>query len=224
MLISRVLSSTLTNVENNKIAFLRLSYLPIVCFLIIEIWLIKSESRILLILAILLNIYVYSIFCIGIHRLNLIGKRANPPLGNIRLKLREWNYIGYLLIIGLFTGLAQIVGLIPYIGHYLAIVLVIYVFSRLALVLPAVAIDRSLSIKEALHISKQYHLETFLLLGVIPTLTILPLYLLDYSLISQIVSSIYTTTIMIFNIGLISQTYELLVGVEEDEDSSSINI
>ncbi|MCW8857531.1 MAG: hypothetical protein OQJ95_09220 [Kangiella sp.] len=224
MLISRVLSSTLSTIGSNKIALLRMSYLPVACFLIIEVWLLKSESRILLLVGIVLNIYIYSIFCIGIHRLNLIGKGANQTLGNIRLKFRECKYIGYLFIIGLFTSLAKMAVFIPYIGQLLAIVLVIYVFSRLVLVLPAVAIDRSLSIKEAFHITKDHRLEIFILLGVIPTLIILPLYLLDYSLMSQIISSIYTTIIMIFNIGLISQTFELLVGVEEDEDNISVKL
>lgn len=224
MLINQVLLSTIRTIQNNKLSFLRLSYIPIACFLIVDIWLLQTQSKTMFIVGILLNIYIYTIFCIGIHRINLIGKKANHPLGNIRLKLREFNYIGYLLIIGLITGFAKIVVLFPIIGQYLALLLVIYLFSRLVLVLPAVAIERSFSLKQSLLVTKEYHLEAFILLGVIPTLTILPLYLLDHSLFSQIISSVYTTVIMIFNVSLISQTYEKIVGSGGDEESVSVEI
>jgi hypothetical protein len=135
---------------------------------------------------------LYSLLAVSCHRIVLLGRASVPEHGLTRVGGRELRFalglfkVGIIAILtgtvllnaisklpGLDFDSGNIEGYLEWIMYFVQI----YVFARFGLILPAIAIDGKPTLKWAWRISRGNTLRLMLVLGLLPLLVQLPLYL-----------------------------------------------
>ncbi len=142
---------------------------------------------------------LYALYAVVCHRSVLLGSASVPEYGLARISERElhfvWGFIKIslltiltvmvvflimqlpILIVGwLNTGRGDSTGAVAYFP-FIAYLTQLYMLARLGLILPAIAIDKSPTLKWAWQVSRGNTLRLMLVLGVLPWLVQLPSYL-----------------------------------------------
>lgn len=125
-----------------------------------------TEMKVLLVLMVLLQVYLYTMLIVTWHRFTILGPDSDQEINLFEKKAGVWPYIGFSIVIGAICLAVMLPGIILSIVlvniSLLATVVVstviffvtVYVSVRLLIALPSIAIDRKLSIKQAFSLSK----------------------------------------------------------------------
>ncbi len=218
----KILEETVDVVLEHKLTLLRVTLVPIVLGIALSWTPLYLTETYQFILYNIIDAVIWALLAISVHRVILLGPTATGLLGNLRLQSRELMYIGYGFLIGLMMSpIVFFIGLLPIFGFILGMIVALVLWSRLSIVLPAVAVDKEFGLTKAWNATSGYSLTCFGTVVFIPVLTMLPLLILmpDFpGVVASILSTAYTMIIMIFNIGLLSTTYKKLVANDEVEE------
>jgi hypothetical protein len=141
---------------------------------------------------------LYTLFAVVCHRIVLLGSASVPEYGMFQIGRRDLLFAGGLIKIAIISILAIICGVMilqlpvlvlgklfvgkadsRWLGEYLpfiAYLIQVYMLARLGLILPAIAVDKSPSLKWAWQVSRGNGLRLMLMLGLLPWLLQLPSY------------------------------------------------
>ena len=142
-------------------------------------------------LSFLIQLLPYIVFAITCHRLALMGDDSVPAYGMLTWTLREWRYMGWLVVLTLVCMLISYVINSFYVSrmiseieagappesfqtfsrwNYLVYIPVLYVFSRLSVLYPAIALDQPIEARWAWQSTARNGWRMTLIVGILPWL------------------------------------------------------
>lgn len=189
----------------------------------------------------IISLIVQAIYAIDIHRILLLGEKSIPKFGILTLSKREGEYIWFVLglvltlimipsILGIFIGAAIFDSKSPFFFMfiYLLMALTYYLWGRVSLVFPSIAIDKAISYEDSWEYTKNYNIVIIITLMIFPLILSVGLnYFIDLLFSTIILTQLVSTIILIFTIGVLSVTYKYLleqVRLEKDLPAEDIRI
>lgn len=197
-----------------------------------------------LIIAIFMTVTLAVIAC---HRIFILGESSMKGFKLISWTPREWRFIAWWIVIGLIASvvflpiqvlllstLAQADGemnVTTAVALYIGQIPAMYVFSRLALVLPATAVDKRPNLRWAWTVSKGNGLRLLVIIGLIPLMTDLIFQILaaarnlaiSGSTVYSVISMVIGLYIVVVEIALLSLSYKALRKNETIDSGFSID-
>ena len=173
---------------------------------------------------------IFILFAITCHRNILLGKEGTPKYGVIEWEWREWRYVGWAMVAYFYLyALMALAGMtvslmtpiIPecespvYYGtlYMLAALPGLYVFSRLCLVFPAVAIDKKTSWNWVWDITEGNGWRLVLVIGFLPMLlSIIPGLLTGIHILIDSVLVVFGIFLLVVEITALSLSFKYLAG------------
>ena len=173
-----------------------------------------------------LSVAVYGWFAVTVHRLVLLGPESVPEWGLRRISKREVVFVlsfAFITVVALlpvilFTSLpvdSFAIGL-------LTLLIYVYLFSRLSLVLPAIAIDRWLTPLDSWRLSRPHQARLVFVLILFPIMLFMPFLLVIILIVSispmllgsvvplyvaEVFESLATTFLLVFTVSALSIVY-----------------
>ncbi|MCC5872034.1 MAG: STAS/SEC14 domain-containing protein [Gammaproteobacteria bacterium] len=151
--LGRMLAGSLALLLERRAALLHALALPWVVHVLIDAWLLYApdSAEAALPAIVLLRLAVYVLLAINIHRLMLLGPQTVPPFGVGPFALRELRYLGWscaqILAAALVVMLcAPLVALSQPLGLMVALLASAWLISRMALLLPEIALGRPMDV------------------------------------------------------------------------------
>lgn len=184
-----------------------------------------ATTTIATILYFLTNIWIAVI----VHRTVLIQENLEPERFMVDWSQRETRFLVYSIGIGLGTALIMVVGFAPTflewdedlsstlstIIIFMSIALALWVASRLVLVLPAVAVDFPLTIKDSWELTRGHQ---WLMIGaiyLIPTLMSLPTSVIDLPVVNETIAMI----LLVIEVSMLSAAFRMIVDYRCSNDA-----
>jgi hypothetical protein len=166
----------------------------------------------------LLEILVHTVFAVTTHRVLLLGSSSVTEWGFIAWSKRETYYV--LCIVGMVVMMLPfaLVSVIPVIGPFLAMVLILWLLGRFSLVFPGTALDKDLSFQKSWAMTENYQLLMFLVVGIFPFLAAVPAVLLMELPYASLLAPVFSALAVVFQVAGLSMAYQLIV--QEQSDSS----
>ena len=180
----------------------------------------------------LLGLAVYGWFAVTVHRLVLLGPDAVPEWGLQRITKREVIFVLSFAMITIMALLPLIVTSFLSVGSValalLALLVYGYLFSRLSLVLPAIAIDRWLTPLDSWRLSRQHQARLVFVLILFPMMLFMPFLLVIVLIasispillgsvvplyVAEVFESLTTTLLLVFTASALSIAYREITRV-----------
>ncbi len=220
--LKKIVQDATRMVIENKLTLLRVSIVPITLAVLLG-WLgLHITESYQVFLYNIADAVIWALLAIAVHRVILLGPTATGLLGNLRFTKREVLYVAYGFLIGLLiTPIVFISAFFTIVGVIIGVIVGVIVWSRLSIVLPAIALDKDIGIGKAWHLTSGFTLTCLGSVVIIPVITVLPAYLLmTYSLglLETVLSTVYIMLVMIYNIALLSITYKHLAVLDDPEE------
>lgn len=226
--------TTLYCIENKSSIFDELKY-PGIAILAISLIPFGNELGITYWFLLVSSAYFYNVFTINCHRLILLNEKSESFTELMAWNKRNTNFL--LTTFGLAVGLAVFIIPISFIflsvangedsdanmlSIYIAMIPFGYIFSRLSLILPAIAIDKECNFHQVWKISSGNGWKLFFIVSIIPMATgyILKSINSDYILF-KFLSSLLGILILIFEIMVLSNSYKQLNQIYEKPNALS---
>ena len=168
-----------------------------------------------------LDSLVFVVLAITTHRLILLGPGSLPSGVPVRFGLRELLFVLYGILISLATIVAVPVAFIPAIGDYLVILPALWIVGRLSLVLPAIAVDRRISLSESWSLTSRHHVLMLLVVGGIPLILSVLLLVIDYMPYTYFLGEALYVAAMVIQVGALTISYKLIT---DESDGSGLSI
>ena len=203
----KIIAGALVFVFEKKLILGKALAIPFVLYLIIDLasgWNVSAIGTLLLAIG---NLVVQSVFAITTHRVMLLGDGSVPKWGLHSWTKRETYFLIHVIGLALLAGLTALFGLIPLIGGLVALVLIVWITSRLSLVFPAIAIDQGVSFSLAWRLSKKHQLPLIVVVCVFPVVLGIPTILISTFALSTMVASLLGTLTTVFTIAALSICY-----------------
>lgn len=177
------------------------------------------DSKVLLGSTTLLTLIIQTIIAITTHRIILIGPNSIPKWGNFNWSKRETLFTLY--VVGLCFMLLPftLFQFIPAVGGLISLVLYAWFVSRFSLVFPGIAVDQGVTFKLSWTLTKDRQLMMFLVVIILPALTLIPSVLLKFLAIflsSSVlpytipITSFLSTFATVFTVVALSVSYKLI--------------
>ncbi len=132
------------------------------------------------IVALALGFTVFSLYlaatvlvAVVVHRVMLLGKVADQGLW-VSWTLRETWFALHMIALMLIAVLLFVLAAVPLIGWLLALLAIGYVFGRLSLVFPGIAVDRGVSFGNSRRLTSGHGMSMFMLVAFIPCVLLMP--------------------------------------------------
>ncbi len=126
-----------------------------------------------------LSIGVQAIFAITTHRIVLLGPGSVSKWGITSWSERETYFVIDVLALSVLMIPMMSLASIPVIGLYVAPALTCWIFGRLSLVFPSIALDKGVSFKQSWELTKNHQLLMFLVVVIFPLMLAIPAVILD---------------------------------------------
>jgi hypothetical protein len=95
-------------------------------------------------------------------------------------------------------------------GIVISVILSMWLFGRLSLVFPGIAIDQGVSYKISWNLTKNYQLLMFFVVIVFPAMLLIPSVLIRIIPYTLLLSSILSTLATVFTIAALSVSYKMI--------------
>jgi len=180
----------------------------------------------------LLQVMVYTIFAIVVHRVLLIGDNSVPTWGVGKWTKRETFFAINLVILGIVISVVGSVVMLPIIsmgvayssvsgmifGGLIILLVIGWLFARLSLVFPSIALDEKIGLDDSWSLTKPYQLLMLSITMIPPLILGTPLFLLWYLGVNSyfVVESILAALFLVFEIAAISMVYQWIVKDREN--------
>jgi len=162
----------------------------------------------------ILTLMVQTLFAITTHRMILLGPKSIPEWGLFKWSKRETFFALHIVGLSLITIPIMPLGSIPFLGGPIFIGLVCWLFSRLSLVFPAIAINQGGSFKSSWELTKKHQMLMFLVVIVFPITLLIPAYLFSLFPYTFLLTSLLTNLLMTFTtilvVAALSASYKVV--------------
>ncbi|MCC5888870.1 MAG: STAS/SEC14 domain-containing protein [Gammaproteobacteria bacterium] len=181
--LGRMLAGSLALLLERRSALLHALALPWLVHVLIDAWLLyaPSSAEAALPAIVLLRLAVYVLLAVNIHRLILLGPQSVPPFGVGPFALRELRYLGWscaqILAAALVVMLcAPLVALSQPMGLTVALLVSAWLVSRMALLLPEIALGRPMDVASVWQLGKGAGFGLAVLVVAVPLLAALLMF------------------------------------------------
>jgi len=218
----RLLAGSLALLVQRRAALVHALALPWLVHALIDTWLLYAEAsaEAALPAIVLLRLAVYVLLAINIHRLILLGPQSVPPFGVGPFGLREWRYLGWscaqiLAAAGVVMLCAPLVALSEPLGLFVALLVAAWLVSRMALLLPEIALGRAMDVGAVWRLGKGAGFGLAVMVVVVPLLAAVLMYPLAASgfLLLQWLGITGSLLSMAFAVTGLSLTWQYLDGL-----------
>jgi hypothetical protein len=158
----------------------------------------------------ILGIGVQAIFAITTHRVVLLGPSSVSTWGINSWTKRETFFVLHVIGLALLMIPMAFIGQIPIVGTLVALVLIFWITGRLSLVFPGIAIDKGVSFRMSWEMTENSQLLMFLVVILFPILLSIPVIILDFIPYTFLLSSLISTSIIVFQVAALSMAYQLI--------------
>jgi len=215
MKITRVLIDTFKILLERRTPILKAIFIP--CLIIIATnLLILNYIDVHFVISIFfftLSIAAYIYIAVIVHRSVLIGSNSVPIWGIARWTQRETSFLFMSFGVGIIAFIPSLFlyALLSYFeistSLYIIIIPGYYLFSRLSLVFPSIAIDKEISISHSWKLTQNNQILLLLVVAVIPIIIQLPSDYIPETLITTPLLSIYNCMTEVVIIACLSRAY-----------------
>ncbi len=181
--LGRMLAGSLALLMERRAALLHALALPWVVHVLIDAWVLyaQASAEAALPAIVLLRLAVYVLLAINIHRLILLGPQSVPPFGVGPFARRELRYLGWscaqILAAAMVVMLcAPLVALSQPLGLTVALLVSAWLVSRMALLLPEIALERPMDVAAVWQLGKGAGLGLAVLVVAVPLLAALLMF------------------------------------------------
>lgn len=164
----------------------------------------------------ILSLMVQTIFAITTHRVMLLGPQSIPSWGVLGWSRRETLFALHMIGLSLILMPLAFLVYIPVVGWAIATVLVIWIFGRLSLVFPTIAIDRAVSFRDSWQLTRRHQALMIFVVIVFPFVLMIPVYLLRLLPYSFVLTSFFTTLATVFTVTALSVAYKYISKLPAD--------
>jgi len=201
-------------VYHNRIDLLKALLIPFIANLIIGFVNEFDIDKFTYYFLIVLSFLIQTIFAITTHRIILLGKGSVPKWG-----LRSWSkretffFIHVLILMGgiyLLLLVPIIIDFIPIVILPIIFIFIFWIWGRLSLVFPGIAIDKGVSFKMSWVLTKKYQLLMFLVVIAFPILLAIPSVLLSFVPYTAVLTNILSTFVIVFEVAALSVAYQII--------------
>lgn len=144
------------------------------------------------------------------HRITLLGPESVTRWGVYIPGKREFYFVIYSISLFLIMIPLAVLATIPNIGIFLFYGTFGYLFARLCLILPAIAIDKQYSFIDSWNATKNHQLFMLSIVWFLPFVIVLPLELFVSIPNFELVISLLSTMISIFTIVMLSIAFKII--------------
>ncbi len=210
-----VLQLSLARLVEERQTLLRVLVLPFFALLILKLlFLLAIPSATKTFLMYVADLALYTLFAVTTHRIVLIGADSVPDWGITSWKKRETifllTYVGITLMAAPFLVITLIP--LPYAtGIIFAAFLALWIFGRLSLALPSIAIEKAMTLQEAWNASRNHQLLMFLVVLIYPFTTALVNLLLQPLANNSFIFSAISACLIVFEVATLSAAYHMVV-------------
>ena len=201
MYIKTILLGTLGYIVEYWRVLLRALFVPFVLYTTLDAMDFFKPDPTARVAVLIAGLIVQTLFAVTTHRIMLLGPNQVPRWGILSWSRRETLFALNIIRLGLIVVPLILLAYIPTIGLALAIALMLWIFSRLSLIFPAIAIDHPLPLKTAWQLTARYQLLMSFVVIILPTILAVPIYLLadvpGAFLITSFLSSLTTVITVI---------------------------
>jgi hypothetical protein len=207
---TKIALEAISSVYFYKWVLLRTLAFPFIVGIFLE--LIQSEDIGSLIrwFCVILTIIVQTFIAITTHRIILLGQDSIPKWGLYKWSFRETFFTFHLIGLFVLMLVAKFLILIPYVGWITAIILIYWIFPRLSLAFPGIAVDQAISFKLAWRLTKNHQLLMFLVVIVFPLILLLPVIPLTFVPHTSVIITFLISLATVFMVAALSLTYKMI--------------
>lgn len=211
-----IVSATFSSVNENKKVLAKALAIPFFVSLLVDASALLDLLPPVALLLGLLSTCIYGLFAITTHRVILLGPDSVSSWGIRTWTNRETFFVLHLFAMGLiaipfalstyllfqYTSFSTLLWAIPY----------AWLLGRLSLAFPGIAIDKGVTFSRSWQMTKDHQLLMTLVVGIIPLLLIPPLIIFLFLPFTFLLSNIYSTACIVFEVTALSMSYKLISG------------
>lgn len=199
------------SVADNKGPLLRALIWPYLVLIVLTVFeeIVLMGSHLFIVIALnLLNLIVYAMLAITVHRIVLLGPESVSRWGPDRLSYREARFALQLLILGLIYFPAAYFWFVHIVLGIGFLIIAIMITSRLSLMLPAIAVEEPMTFKMAWLMTERHQWLMLLVVILFPVFLLLPILALDNVPYSYVVTNLISIIWIVFEIAVLSIAYK----------------
>jgi hypothetical protein len=155
---------------------------------------------------------------VAVHRVLLLGNRADPGLGLFWTRRESW-FVLYLLGIVVVLLPAFLLVFIPLVGPLMVVPAMGYLMARCSLVYPGIAIDQGMSFRLSWAWTRGYQWPAFVLIALIPWLISYPFYFLPDTPIMIPIGVVLHLLLTVYIVAMLSLLYKMIV-LDPNDDTA----
>ena len=203
MQISKVLEHSIREVVENRVNLSKALAIPFVILVADSFLNAEPTESISGLIFLLASIISYIWIAISTHRILLLGSSSVPEWGVYIPSKRDFCFFCYSLALSLLVTVVVMLGLFSLITGFFGVCVALYLWSRLALVFPAIAIDEKFGFSNSWSATDANQLPIFVLVSLVPILVwivsvavaLIPI-VGHVSLVLQIIAQVYTVALL----------------------------
>lgn len=208
----RPISKGISAVIERKAELTKALALPLAIYLAL-ILLIQSsiDSLGVMIAVVILNTMLSVIISVTIHRAIIIEERNTSFAVLTSFGTRERGYLLALIVSGVCCLPSFVFLLIPDIGGYMTTVATAYIFSRISLMFPSVAIDASMSAKDSWRVTKNNQVMMLAVVSVFPAFFSVLEWGMSKLSVPSVLLDVLSVGTIVFVVSALSEAYRTIM-------------
>jgi len=174
-MISDTLSEAFDSLIEYKAQLFKVLIFPFILLVAFSLLEYIYRDKFSLIVSLAVPFFIGMMATITTHRIILIGSKSVSTRRLLKITSREIKFMSYGAGVILFLIPLLFLSVLPIIGKPLALIILFYLFSRISLVFPAIATDKSLSFLQAWKITKSFKVQKMVLITGLLLITLITL-------------------------------------------------
>lgn len=175
IMISDTLSEAFDSLIEYKAQLFKVLIFPFILLVAFSLLEYIYRDKFSLIVSLAVPFFIGMMATITTHRIILIGSKSVSTRRLLKITSREIKFMSYGAGVILFLIPLLFLSVLPIIGKPLALIILFYLFSRISLVFPAIATDKSLSFLQAWKITKSFKVQKMVLITGLLLITLITL-------------------------------------------------
>ncbi len=212
----KILAGALVLVLERRQSLLRALLLPACAYFVLELVRHSAAQQGVMLVAMLMQLLVHTLFAVTTHRILLLGTESVPPWGLLGWSRRESLFLLQVVTVSLCLFPVILVASLPTVGVFLAVPLGFWIVARLSLVFPAAAVDKPMTVGESWRLSAPHQLPLLFTVAVFPLLLGLPAVLLTRLPGGEMLVSVFELFVTVFVIAALSLSYSEVLRMAQE--------
>lgn len=223
MLIREIISGTFFQLKLKRIDLAKALLVPLLFSVLVEFLAEYNDTSIGSLIILFIETALQTIIAIITHRIILLGNNSVSEWGIKSWSKRETTFFTHysILIAISYSGVYTLptIGFNSF-GIFAALLAWLWVWSRLSLVFPAIAVEQPLSFRDSWNITKHYQLLMLFLVLILPILLAIPVMILNLLPLSALTVPIASSLNLVIAITTLSIAYH---AIKHDTDNGDLS-